>query len=131
MLRFVLVRLVHGLVVVFLVTTLVFVILHLAPRDPVTLLIGEARMTPSRSSTSAASGGSTSRLHIQCLRWAAHRAVRRHSRRDTARFGWLFVEDRMRPPVLPARQSTTRVGHRILLGRGFGMVARNQFRAMV
>jgi len=36
MLRFVLVRLVHGLVVVFLVTTLVFVILHLAPRDPVT-----------------------------------------------------------------------------------------------
>src|SRR5215813_7212415 len=69
MLRFVLVRLVHGLVVVFLVTTLVFVILHLAPRDPVTLLIGEARMTPSRSSTSAASGGSTSRLHIQYLRW--------------------------------------------------------------
>src|SRR5262245_8608287 len=53
-------------------------------------------MTPSRSSTSAASRGSTSRLHIQYLRWAAHRAVRRHSRRDTARFGWLFVEGRMR-----------------------------------
>ncbi len=72
MLRFVLVRLVQGLVVVFLVTTLVFVILHLAPGDPVTLLIGEARMTPEQVEHIRRFWGLDQSLHIQYLRWAGN-----------------------------------------------------------
>jgi peptide/nickel transport system permease protein len=44
-LGYVLTRLLHGLVVVLLVATLVFLLLHLAPGDPVALLVGEAPMT--------------------------------------------------------------------------------------
>jgi peptide/nickel transport system permease protein len=71
-LRFVLVRVIHGLVVVFLVTTLVFVILHLAPGDPVTLLIGEARMTPEQVERIRHFWGLDQPLHIQYVHWAGN-----------------------------------------------------------
>jgi peptide/nickel transport system permease protein len=72
MLRFVLVRLLQGVVVIFLVTTLVFVILHVAPGDPVTLLIGEARMTPAQVEQIRRFWGLDQPLHIQYLYWAGN-----------------------------------------------------------
>jgi ABC-type dipeptide/oligopeptide/nickel transport system permease component len=72
MLRYVVVRLVQGLVVIFLVTTLVFVILHLAPGDPVTLLIGEGRMTPEQVEQIRHFWGLDQPLHVQYLRWASN-----------------------------------------------------------
>lgn len=69
MLRFVLVRLAQGVLVVFLVTTLVFFILHLAPGDPVTLLIGEARMTPEQVAQIRHFWGLDQPLGLQYLHW--------------------------------------------------------------
>jgi len=72
MLRFVLVRLAQGLVVIFIVTTLVFVILHLAPGDPVTLLIGEAPMTPEQVAQIRHFWGLDQPLFAQYARWASN-----------------------------------------------------------
>jgi ABC-type dipeptide/oligopeptide/nickel transport system permease component len=69
MLRFVLVRLLQGVVVIFLVTTLVFFILHLAPGDPVTLLIGEAQMTPEQVAQIRHFWGLDEPLALQYVRW--------------------------------------------------------------
>jgi peptide/nickel transport system permease protein len=68
------VRLTQGIVVIFLVTTLVFVILHLAPGDPVTLLIGEARMTPEQIAQIRHFWGLDEPLLVQYLRWATNMA---------------------------------------------------------
>jgi peptide/nickel transport system permease protein len=69
MLRFVVLRLVQGVVVIFLVTTLVFFILHLAPGDPVTLLIGEARMTPEQVAQIRHFWGLDEPLALQYVHW--------------------------------------------------------------
>jgi peptide/nickel transport system permease protein len=44
--RYVILRLLQGLVVIWIVTLMVFTILHLTPGDPVDLIIGEARTSP-------------------------------------------------------------------------------------
>ncbi len=46
MARYVILRLLQGLVVIWIVTLMVFTILHLTPGDPVDLIIGEARTSP-------------------------------------------------------------------------------------
>jgi peptide/nickel transport system permease protein len=69
MLRFVVLRLVQGVVVIFLVTTLVFFILHLAPGDPVTLLIGEAQMTPEQLAQIRHFWGLDEPLALQYVHW--------------------------------------------------------------
>jgi peptide/nickel transport system permease protein len=72
MLHYIALRLVQGLIVVFLVTTLVFVILHLAPGDPVTLLIGEARMTPEQVEQIRHFWGLDQPLPVQYAHWASN-----------------------------------------------------------
>jgi peptide/nickel transport system permease protein len=69
MVRFILTRWVPGVVVIFLVTTLVFFILHLAPGDPVTLLIGEAKMTPEQVAEIRHFWGLDQPLGLQYLHW--------------------------------------------------------------
>jgi peptide/nickel transport system permease protein len=73
-LGYIAVRLTQGLVVILLVTTLVFVILHLAPGDPVTLLIGEARMTPAQVEQIRHFWGLDEPLLVQYVRWASNMA---------------------------------------------------------
>ena len=72
MLRFVLVRLIQGVVVILLVTTLVFFILHLAPGDPVTLLIGEAPMTPDQVAEIHHFWGLDQPLGLQYVHWLSN-----------------------------------------------------------
>ena len=72
MLRFVLVRLIQGVVVILLVTTLVFFILHLAPGDPVTLLIGEAPMTPDQVAEIRHFWGLDQPLGLQYVHWLSN-----------------------------------------------------------
>ena len=45
MARYVIMRLLQGIVVIWIVTLMVFTILHLTPGDPVDLIVGEANMT--------------------------------------------------------------------------------------
>src|ERR671932_1182876 len=72
MLRFVLVRLIQGVVVILLVTTLLFFILHLAPGDPVTLLIGEAPMTPDQVAEIRHFWGLDQPLGLQYVHWLSN-----------------------------------------------------------
>jgi peptide/nickel transport system permease protein len=72
MLRYSVLRVLQGLVVVFLVTTLVFLLLHLAPGDPVTLLVGEAQMTPEQMEQIRRFWGLDQPVHLQYLRWAGN-----------------------------------------------------------
>ncbi len=72
MLGYVLVRLLQGLVVIVLVTTLVFLILHLAPGDPVTLLVGRAPMTPEQLEQIRRFWGLDRPLPAQYLTWVSN-----------------------------------------------------------
>jgi peptide/nickel transport system permease protein len=72
MLRYVVARVFQGLVVVFIVTTLVFLLLHFAPGDPVTLLVAEAQMTAEQMEQIRRFWGLDQPLHVQYLRWAGN-----------------------------------------------------------
>ncbi len=67
--RYILVRLAQALLVMFLVSIMVFTILHLAPGDPVTLLVGEAQMTNEQLAQIRRHWGLDRPLYVQYLSW--------------------------------------------------------------
>ena len=67
--RYIVVRLAQALLVMFLVSILVFTILHLAPGDPVTLLVGEAQMTNEQLAQIRRHWGLDQPLYVQYLSW--------------------------------------------------------------
>ncbi len=67
--RYIVVRLMQAVLVMFLVSILVFTILHLAPGDPVTLLIGEAQMTNEQLAQIRRHWGLDRPLYVQYLSW--------------------------------------------------------------
>ena len=69
MARYIVVRLAQAVLVMFLVSILVFAILHLAPGDPVTLLVGEARMTQEQLDQIRRHWGLDQPLYLQYLSW--------------------------------------------------------------
>jgi peptide/nickel transport system permease protein len=72
MTRYIAVRLLQGLVVVELVTTLVFGVLHVARGDPVLLLVGEAPMTAEQLEQVRHFWGLDRPLLLQYLTWFAN-----------------------------------------------------------
>ncbi len=67
--RYIFVRLVHSLVIVLVVTLMTFSILHLAPGDPVLLMVGEAQMTQEQLELIRRHWGLDRPLHVQYLTW--------------------------------------------------------------
>ena len=67
--RYIAVRLAQAVLVMFLVSILVFTILHLAPGDPVTLLVGEAQMTNEQLAVIRRHWGLDRPLYVQYLSW--------------------------------------------------------------
>ena len=67
--RYILVRLAQAVLVMFLVSILVFTILHLAPGDPVTLLVGEAQMTNEQLAQIRRHWGLDRPLYVQYFSW--------------------------------------------------------------
>ena len=69
MLRFLVVRITHGAIVIAIVSVLVFLILHLAPGDPVQLLIGDAQMTREQIEQIRIFWGLDQPLYVQYFKW--------------------------------------------------------------
>jgi ABC-type dipeptide/oligopeptide/nickel transport system permease component len=69
MARYIVVRLTHGFLIVLLVTVVTFSILHLAPGDPVLLMVGEAQMTAEQLEVIRRHWGLDQPVHIQYLTW--------------------------------------------------------------
>ena len=69
MLRYMVVRLTQGVVVLLLVSVAVFTILQLAPGDPVDLLIGEAEMTAEQREVIRRFWGLDRPLYVQYFSW--------------------------------------------------------------
>jgi peptide/nickel transport system permease protein len=69
MLRYIVLRALQGVFVLFLVSVAVFIILHLAPGDPVSILVGEALMTPEQLQEIRRFWGLDRPLHLQYLSW--------------------------------------------------------------
>jgi peptide/nickel transport system permease protein len=74
MFRYLAVRAVHGVIVIFLVTTLVFAILHIAPGDPVTVLVGEAKMTNAQLAQIRHFWGLDQPAYLQYFHWLGNMA---------------------------------------------------------
>lgn len=69
MLRYALIRVAQGGLVLFLVSVTVFVILHLAPGDPIDLIVGEAQMTAEQLEQIRRFWGLDRPLYIQFGAW--------------------------------------------------------------
>jgi peptide/nickel transport system permease protein len=67
--RYVVVRLLQGALVIFLVSVGTFAMLHLIPGDPISLMIGEARISQEQIDLIRAKWGLDRPLHIQYLTW--------------------------------------------------------------
>ena len=74
MIRYLAMRAIHGVIVIFLVTTLVFAILHLAPGDPVTVLVGEAKMTNAQLAQIRHFWGLDQPAYLQYFHWLGNMA---------------------------------------------------------
>jgi peptide/nickel transport system permease protein len=72
MLHYIVVRLVHSLFVIVLITLAVFGILHLAPGDPVLLLVGEEPMTAEQLDAMRRHWGLDRPVHLQYATWLAN-----------------------------------------------------------
>ncbi|MDR7417285.1 MAG: ABC transporter permease [Armatimonadota bacterium] len=70
--RYIAVRLAQGLVVIVLVSIGTFAMMHLIPGDPVSLLIGEARISQEQIDLIRAKWGLDRPLHEQYLTWIAN-----------------------------------------------------------
>ncbi len=70
--RYIAVRLAQGLVVILLVSIGTFLMMHLAPGDPVSLMIGEARISQEQIDLIRKKWGLDRPLHEQYLRWIAN-----------------------------------------------------------
>ncbi len=69
MARYIVVRVLQGIVVVWVVTLMVFTILHLTPGDPVDLIIGEAKTSPEQREAIRHFWGLDQPIHVQYLTW--------------------------------------------------------------
>jgi peptide/nickel transport system permease protein len=69
MLRYVVQRLLQGLIVIFLVTLITFIILQLAPGSPVDILIGEAQVSQEQIDAITHKWGLDQPPHVQYLTW--------------------------------------------------------------
>ena len=69
MLRYVVQRLLQGLVVIFLVSLTSFIILQLAPGSPVDILIGEAQVSQEQIDAITRKWGLDQPWHVQYLTW--------------------------------------------------------------
>lgn len=69
MLRYVVQRLLQGLVVIFLVSLTTFIILQLAPGSPVDILIGEAQVSQEQIDAITRKWGLDQPWHVQYLTW--------------------------------------------------------------
>jgi peptide/nickel transport system permease protein len=69
MLRYVVQRLLQGLIVIFLVTLVTFIILQLAPGSPVDILIGEAQVSQEQIDAITRKWGLDQPPHVQYLTW--------------------------------------------------------------
>jgi ABC-type dipeptide/oligopeptide/nickel transport system permease component len=69
MLRYVVQRLLQGVVVIFLVTLATFIILQLAPGSPVDILIGEAQVSQEQIDAITRKWGLDQPPHVQYLTW--------------------------------------------------------------
>lgn len=72
--RYITVRLMQGTLVIFLVSIGTFAMLHLIPGDPVSLMIGEARISQEQIDLIRAKWGLDRPLHIQYLTWIGNMA---------------------------------------------------------
>ncbi|MDR7482888.1 MAG: ABC transporter permease [Armatimonadota bacterium] len=72
--RYIVTRLLQGLLVIFLVSVGTFAMLHLIPGDPISLLIGEAQITQEQIDLIRAKWGLDRPLHEQYLRWIGNMA---------------------------------------------------------
>ncbi len=68
-------RLVSFIPVLFFISVLVFLLLHLAPGDPVDMIVGDDRPGPDVIAEIREQYGFNDPLPVQYLRWAAHAAV--------------------------------------------------------
>lgn len=69
MARYVILRLLQGLLVIWLVTLMVFTILHLTPGDPVDLIIGEAKTTTEQREAIRHFWGLDQPIYVQYFTW--------------------------------------------------------------
>lgn len=75
MLRYVIRRLLQGIIVIFLISLATFGILHLTPGDPIYILIGESgnvNLTPAQINAIRRYWGLDRPLYVQYLTWAGH-----------------------------------------------------------
>ncbi|MGI8689225.1 MAG: ABC transporter permease [Thermomicrobiales bacterium] len=69
MARYALLRLLQGIVVIWIVTLMVFTILHLTPGDPVDLIVGEANMTTQQREQIRHFWGLDKPIYVQYFTW--------------------------------------------------------------
>ena len=67
--RYVILRVLQGLVVIWIVTLMVFTILHLTPGDPVDLIVGEANMTHEQREQIRHFWGLDKPIYVQYFTW--------------------------------------------------------------
>jgi peptide/nickel transport system permease protein len=72
MLRYIALRLLQGLVVIFLVSVATFFLMHLAPGNPVDIMIGEAQVTQEQIDAIMRKWGFDRPLHEQYLTWLSN-----------------------------------------------------------
>ncbi len=70
--RYILVRLAQGALVIFLVSVGTFGMMHLIPGDPISLMIGEARISQEQIDLIRAKWGLDRPLHVQYLTWISN-----------------------------------------------------------
>ena len=69
MARYIIVRILQGIVVVWIVTLMVFTILHLTPGDPVDLIVGEANVTQEQREAIRHFWGLDRPVYVQYFTW--------------------------------------------------------------
>mgnify|MGYP001290745399 CR=1 FL=1 len=69
MTRYVILRVLQGIVVIWIVTLMVFMILHLTPGDPVDLIVGEANMTTEQREQIRHFWGLDKPIYVQYFTW--------------------------------------------------------------
>lgn len=74
MLSYLIQRLLQGLLVVFLVSLLTFIVMQLAPGDPVRLLVGQAYVTPDQLEAIRAKWGLDDPWYVQYWTWVSNLA---------------------------------------------------------
>jgi len=67
--RYVVLRVLQGILVIWIVTLMVFTILHLTPGDPVDLIVGEANVTHAQREEIRHFWGLDKPVHVQYLLW--------------------------------------------------------------